>query len=205
MKGNLLWMDNSKKFVSDTQRFYWKESKSIYALDEFWSRSLYHQLSDWNCYFLPADDFINTNNFHMRTLLINCLLIFFTIPLFSQHPDKPASRALTPFVGVLAGGCVYNPFSFIAGVQRPITNNFSISYDVHFWNTRYKDQYDGVLSKGKWTSVTPSVKITYSTGKKEGTGLGMLMVYSTINKVNGKIDVDSEKGKGTTFLISIPA
>jgi two-component system sporulation sensor kinase B len=44
----------------------------------------------------------------------------------------------------------------------------------------------------------------YST-KKEGTGLGMLMVYSTINKVNGKIDVDSEKGKGTTFLISIPA
>ena len=107
----------------------------------------------------------------MRTLLINCLLIFITIPLFSQHQDKPASRALTPFVGVLAGGCVYNPFSFIAGVQRPITNNFNISYDVHFWNTRYKDQYDGVLSKGKWTSVTPSVKITYSTGKKEGTGL----------------------------------
>jgi two-component system, sporulation sensor kinase B len=43
----------------------------------------------------------------------------------------------------------------------------------------------------------------YST-KKEGTGLGMLMVYSTINKVNGKIEVESEKGKGTMFLISIP-
>ncbi len=43
----------------------------------------------------------------------------------------------------------------------------------------------------------------YST-KKEGTGLGMLMVYSTINKVNGKIDVESEKGKGTTFLLTIP-
>ena len=43
----------------------------------------------------------------------------------------------------------------------------------------------------------------YST-KKEGTGLGMLMVYSTINKVNGKIQVDSEIGKGTTFTISIP-
>jgi two-component system, sporulation sensor kinase B len=43
----------------------------------------------------------------------------------------------------------------------------------------------------------------YST-KAEGTGLGMLMVYSTINKVKGKIEVKSEKGKGTTFTITIP-
>ncbi len=43
----------------------------------------------------------------------------------------------------------------------------------------------------------------YST-KKEGTGLGMLMVYSAINKVRGKIKVESEIGKGTTFLITIP-
>jgi two-component system, sporulation sensor kinase B len=43
----------------------------------------------------------------------------------------------------------------------------------------------------------------YST-KEEGTGLGMLMVYSTINKVKGIIEVDSEKGKGTTFIITIP-
>lgn len=43
----------------------------------------------------------------------------------------------------------------------------------------------------------------YST-KKEGTGLGMLMVYSTINKLNGKIEVESKKGIGTTFTITIP-
>jgi two-component system, sporulation sensor kinase B len=43
----------------------------------------------------------------------------------------------------------------------------------------------------------------YST-KEEGTGLGMLMAYSTINKVKGTIEVRSEKGKGTTFLITIP-
>lgn len=43
----------------------------------------------------------------------------------------------------------------------------------------------------------------YST-KKEGTGLGMLMVYSTINKLKGRIQVESEQGKGTTFLITIP-
>jgi two-component system sporulation sensor kinase B len=44
----------------------------------------------------------------------------------------------------------------------------------------------------------------YST-KKEGTGLGMLMVYSTLHKLNGKIEVESVKGKGTTFTIKIPA
>ncbi|WP_440705882.1 ATP-binding protein [Heyndrickxia oleronia] len=43
----------------------------------------------------------------------------------------------------------------------------------------------------------------YST-KEKGTGLGMLMVYSTINKLKGSIDIESRKGKGTTFLITIP-
>jgi two-component system, sporulation sensor kinase B len=43
----------------------------------------------------------------------------------------------------------------------------------------------------------------YST-KKQGTGLGMLMVYSTIHKLRGQIEVDSEKGNGTTFIITIP-
>ena len=43
----------------------------------------------------------------------------------------------------------------------------------------------------------------YST-KEKGTGLGMLMVYSSIQKIRGHIQVDSVKGKGTTFSISIP-
>lgn len=51
--------------------------------------------------------------------------------------------------------------------------------------------------------VTQLGRPYYST-KKEGTGLGMLMVYSTISKLNGKIHVESEKGKGTTFNITIP-
>ncbi|MFD1738045.1 ATP-binding protein [Bacillus salitolerans] len=44
----------------------------------------------------------------------------------------------------------------------------------------------------------------YST-KEEGTGLGMLVVFSTVYKLKGKIDIMSEKGKGTTFRISLPA
>lgn len=44
----------------------------------------------------------------------------------------------------------------------------------------------------------------YYSNKKEGTGLGMLMVYGTLSKLKGTVDVESKKGKGTTFTITIP-
>ena len=44
----------------------------------------------------------------------------------------------------------------------------------------------------------------YST-KTEGTGLGMMMVYGTISKLKGEVKVQSKKGKGTIFTITIPS
>jgi PAS domain S-box-containing protein len=38
----------------------------------------------------------------------------------------------------------------------------------------------------------------------KGTGLGMNIAYNIIKKHNGTIDVESEVGKGTTFIIKIP-
>lgn len=40
--------------------------------------------------------------------------------------------------------------------------------------------------------------------KVEGTGLGMSITLSLINLMNGKLDVSSEYGKGSTFTITIP-
>jgi CheY-like chemotaxis protein len=45
----------------------------------------------------------------------------------------------------------------------------------------------------------------YSTKGKLGSGLGLSIVHETILKMNGKIDVCSKVGKGTTFIIAIPA
>lgn len=39
----------------------------------------------------------------------------------------------------------------------------------------------------------------------EGTGLGMSIAYNTIRKHNGQIVVNSEVGKGTEFILKIPA
>ncbi|RSD21168.1 ATP-binding protein [Mesobacillus subterraneus] len=43
----------------------------------------------------------------------------------------------------------------------------------------------------------------YST-KEKGTGLGMMISYDIIQRMRGRILVDSEEGKGTTFTILLP-
>jgi two-component system, sporulation sensor kinase B len=40
--------------------------------------------------------------------------------------------------------------------------------------------------------------------KENGTGLGTMLAYNIIHSMSGKIDVSSEKGKGTTFSIILP-
>jgi two-component system sporulation sensor kinase B len=40
--------------------------------------------------------------------------------------------------------------------------------------------------------------------KEKGTGLGMMVVYSNIKAMNGKVSVQSEIGKGTKFTIQLP-
>lgn len=44
----------------------------------------------------------------------------------------------------------------------------------------------------------------YST-KEKGTGLGTMVSFGIIRKMDGKIDIKSEPGKGTEYNISFPA
>lgn len=40
--------------------------------------------------------------------------------------------------------------------------------------------------------------------KEKGTGIGLMVCYQIVDRMRGKIKVESEKGKGTIFTISIP-
>ena len=44
----------------------------------------------------------------------------------------------------------------------------------------------------------------YSTKGSKGTGLGLPVTHKIITEHKGKIAVDSEVGRGTTFIISLP-
>ena len=44
----------------------------------------------------------------------------------------------------------------------------------------------------------------FTTRRPQGTGLGMSISYGTMTRHGGKIEVESEKGKGATFNLSIP-
>ena len=45
----------------------------------------------------------------------------------------------------------------------------------------------------------------FTTKGDKGTGLGLAMVYGAINRHGGTVDIRSEPGAGTTFLIDLPA
>jgi len=89
---------------------------------------------------------------------------------------------------------------------------------LHACNATLKDQSGLPLEPGRYTKISmrdeglgiprehlEKVFDPYFTTKHKGSGLGLTMTYSTIHAHEGHIAVDSEMGKGTTFLIHMPA
>jgi signal transduction histidine kinase len=52
--------------------------------------------------------------------------------------------------------------------------------------------------------VVKNIFSPFFTTKEKGTGLGLAISYGIIERHSGKIDVDTELGKGSTFVVSLP-
>ena len=52
--------------------------------------------------------------------------------------------------------------------------------------------------------VVKNIFSPFFTTKEKGTGLGLAISYGIVERHSGKIDVDTELGKGSTFVVSLP-
>lgn len=63
----------------------------------------------------------------------------------------------------------------------------------------FQDQGKGISEKD-----LPHIFDAYYTTKEEGSGLGLMMVYDSIQEHGGRIEVKSKPGKGAAFTIILP-
>ncbi|MGC9326886.1 MAG: sensor histidine kinase, partial [Candidatus Hinthialibacter sp.] len=72
--------------------------------------------------------------------------------------------------------------------------------------TRGEEAIVDVTDEGEGISKDELDKIfdPFYTQKASGTGLGLSIVHQIITSLNGRIDVASTKGSGTTFSIRLP-
>ncbi|HUK99613.1 MAG TPA: ATP-binding protein, partial [Nitrospirota bacterium] len=76
----------------------------------------------------------------------------------------------------------------------------SIKQDVDNINIRISDTGNGIPAESLDKIFEP-----FFTTKDKGTGLGLAIVYNIVKKHHGDITVTSEEGKGTTFILTLPA
>ncbi|WP_173199670.1 ATP-binding protein [Geobacter sp. SVR] len=84
-------------------------------------------------------------------------------------------------------------------VAMPGTRHASPTY-VNYVRLTFSDEGVGIDQDDLGRIFDP-----YFTTKPAGTGLGLASVYSIVQKHGGQIHVDSTRGQGTTFTLSLPA
>lgn len=75
-----------------------------------------------------------------------------------------------------------------------------LQYEAGFVQLKICDQGKGMTPKQIERLGEP-----YFTTKENGTGLGMMVSFSIIQSIGGKISVTSKINKGTCFLMEFPA
>jgi signal transduction histidine kinase len=71
--------------------------------------------------------------------------------------------------------------------------------DARMANITVRDEGEGIPD-----DVRPKIFDLYFTTKREGSGIGLAMTYRILQLHNGEVDVQSQPGKGTTFVLRVP-
>ncbi|MDQ0230371.1 ATP-binding protein [Metabacillus malikii] len=87
----------------------------------------------------------------------------------------------------------------IEAMQKQGTINIYLEKNHQNVQITFQDQGKGITEE-----ELQHIGKRFYTTKEEGTGLGLMICYNIIEKHNGQIHVESEIGKGTSFIVTLP-
>ena len=112
---------------------------------------------------------------------------------FTQGDHVLLSRC---FVNLIDNAFKYSP------------DNTTIHCSIHrqdaYWQVRIKDQGIGISEKNQATIFNSFFRVSGPDSQVNGVGLGLSFVKTVITRHNGQIQVESEPGHGTTFIVNLP-
>jgi signal transduction histidine kinase len=117
---------------------------------------------------------------------------------FDPDPDLPLIPIIRDQIKqVLLNMC-------LNGVEA-MPNGGTLQVSTHY-ASKESQVYFKICDTGAGISpdVLPNIFDPFVTTKEVGTGLGLAITYDIIRRHNGRIDVDSEPGKGTQFTVWLP-
>lgn len=121
------------------------------------------------------------------------------IKLDLTHQEKPVICDKSQIKQVMLNLCK-NALEAMQNNKHPILEiKTRINSDEDEMQIIISDNGCGILEKN-----IPLLGMPFFTTKQDGTGLGLTVCYKIIKEHSGRILVNSEPGKGTTFIICIP-
>lgn len=68
-----------------------------------------------------------------------------------------------------------------------------------------RDEGTGIAPEQQAVFLTGNLKVNFGTQKEKGSGLGLLLTKDFVKANGGRIWLESEPGKGSTFYVAVPA
>ncbi|GAB4277932.1 MAG: hypothetical protein Kow0068_01290 [Marinilabiliales bacterium] len=158
--------------------------------------------------FAKKDEGINNEIAHINKIIQNNLRVVENQVRKTAKIELDLEENIPPFIGNINKmeqvllNLIINASQAIEhdnGIIKIITHYSEINNEVQIL---VQDNGKGMDNKTMMSIFDP-----FFTTKRDkgGTGLGLSITYGIIKELNGSIKVDSVPGKGTTFIVSIPA
>ncbi|MBK0380598.1 ATP-binding protein [Mucilaginibacter segetis] len=197
--------------MMETEEFTPEEMKSMIAelrIQTSASLELLKALFEWGKSQLQGVK-VNPSDFQVRPIVER------SIHLLSQQAAQKNIRLNTQLPSKLMIHADADHFEFI--VRNLLSNAIKFSYeggeievaaqtpDAQEVIFSVRDKGVGISKEQQAVFLTSNIKVNYGTKKEQGSGLGLLLTKDFIKANHGRIWLESEEGKGTTFFIAMPA